>query len=55
MTKTVVSKDLEIRRFETIYKTFLKMDNAQRKRALVLMISKFNNDLIKPFHKSVNS
>ena len=37
-------QDLEIRRFESIYKTFLKMNTEQRERALNFMISKFHQD-----------
>lgn len=36
---------LEIRRLETIYRTFLKMNNPQRKRTLEFMISRFNQDI----------
>ncbi len=38
---------LELRRFETIYKTFLKMNNDERKRTLEFMISRFNQDIKK--------
>lgn len=37
--------DLELRRLETIYKTFVKMDNKERKRVLDFMISRFYQDL----------
>jgi hypothetical protein len=36
---------LELRRFETIYRTFLKMSDAERSRSLDFMISRFNQDL----------
>lgn len=36
---------LELRRFETIYRTFLKMSNPERNRSLDFMISRFNQDL----------
>ena len=36
---------LELRRFETIYLTFLKMNNDERRRSLEFMISRFNQDL----------
>jgi len=36
---------LELRRFEIIYRTFLKMNDAERSRSLEFMISRFNQDL----------
>jgi len=37
--------DKELRQFETIYRTFKKMDDKQRSRTLDFLISKYNSDL----------
>jgi hypothetical protein len=36
--------DLEIRRFIAIYKTFIKMNDEQRERALKFLTSKYYSD-----------
>lgn len=37
----------ELRRLETIYRTFVKMNSDQRKRVLEFMLSKYHEDVKK--------
>ncbi len=46
---------LELRRFETIYRTFVKMTDDERKRSLEFMISRFNQDLTKKQNEKIKT
>lgn len=45
--KKNISPDLELRRLETIFNTFVKMKKEERERVLKYLLSRFNQDVKK--------